>query len=419
MKTCLAIPFVVALALWAGVADTQALGTDIFTGQTSGRICRLTPTGVATTLGSFGYFINMLTMDTDNKTIVAMDSLNSSSSQRLLRVDPKIGAIVGTIWTGAPLGYVQSWLEVDQDGDYIVCDGYSGQNESYLYKIKRDGSAATTLYKGTPGTYFFAFTESKTNGDWLIGDFQSSNKAVIHVNRDTGVVTTVVPTGASVTGMVQDPNRPDIIMSAGSTTFMSYEPVTHVISTVVTGAGSANAMTLDRAPDPAGALLYAGMTSGDIVKFDRNGKNLGRVGNTGAGSILGVCFDRSRNISPLLMTAPNDRDVRLNFPGEAGKGYIFALSLFGFTPGVPLPDGRVIPLNPDSLTFLTVRLPIPPLLTGNIGVLDPFDSATVKLNLNALGNVVKGLRVWAAAIVIDPNAPSGISQISGPMLFVL
>ena len=68
------------LAVTAPV-PAQSLGTDIFTGHTSGRIIRTTPGGSSTSLGpSFGYFINMLTMDTDNKTLVALDSLSGATA---------------------------------------------------------------------------------------------------------------------------------------------------------------------------------------------------------------------------------------------------------------------------------------------------------------------------------------------------
>ncbi len=285
-----------------------------------------------------------------------------------------------------------------------------------LFKVNRNGTGLHTLYSD-PSGYFFSFTEDKTTGDWLIGDY--SLRSIVRVNRDTMKMTTIIPLNAPPTGMNQDPQRDEVIISGGSTTFLSYHPVTHKVSTIVTGAGSANASTLDRAPGQTGALLYAGMTTGAIVKFDRNGTNLGTVGTTGAGSILGVAFDKSRNLGPELVKAPNERIVRLSFPGDAGKAYVFALSLSGCKPGISLLDARVIPLNPDHLTIATTQVSLPPLLVNNIGILNAFDEAVVTLNLNPLGNVVKGLRLYAAAVVLDPNAPVGISQISTPLLFVL
>ena len=81
--------------------------------------------------------------------------------------------------------------------------------------------------------------------------------------------------------------------------------------------------------------------------------------------------------------------------------------------------GRVIPLSPDALTFLTASQSIPPLLAGNVGVLRATAEGVATLNVNSLGGSVKGLRVWVAALTLDPQAPLGISQISAPLLIVL
>jgi hypothetical protein len=289
-------------------------------------------------------------------------------------------------------------------------------DKTMLFKVKRDGSGLTTLYQDPTG-YLFSFTEDKISGDWLIGDY--SARAIARVDRNTMTLTTMIPIGAPPTGMMQDSERDEVYISGGSVTFLSYNPVTHAVATVVTGAGSSNASALDRAPANDGSLLYAGLTTGQIVKFDRSGQNLGVVGNTGAGSCLGVIFDRSRNLGPELIQAPNHRRIRISFPGDANKSYVLALSLSGCKPGVPLRDGRVIPLNPDNLTVATVQYSLPPLLAGNLGVLNAFDEAVATMDLNSLGSAVKGLRVWAAALTLDPAAPSGISQVSAPLLFVL
>ena len=42
--------------------------------------------------------------------------------------------------------------------------------------------------------------------------------------------------------------------------------------------------------------------------------------------------------------------------------------------------------------------------------------AKVKVNTNALGGALKGLRMWAAVLVLDPKAQLGIAQIAGPTL---
>jgi len=401
-----------SLLVVVGSASSQALGTDYFTGHTSGRIVQTTPGGVSTTLGNFGYFINGLTMDTDNKTLVAIDTLNSSLPQRVIRIDPIGPAIIGTVYSGPPLGTVQSWIEVDQDGDYLVAD------KTLLFKVNRNGTGLTTIFTDTSG-YFFSFTEDKMSGNILIGD--SSYKAILEVNRDTMAVTSIIPVVASPTGMVQDPHSAMVYLGYAGEAFKAYDPLTHVVTTLTPSLGriTPNVCGIDRAPATNGGLLYGGMTTGDIIQVDRQGTILGTVGTTGAGSCLGFILDKSRILGPELVTAPNDRRIRVNFPGDAGNSYVMAFSLAGYTPGVTLLDGRVIPLNPDLLTILTTQQGLPPILVNNLGVLNAFDEAIVTLNLNSLGPVLKGVRLWAAAVSLNSSSPLGISQISAPLLFVL
>ncbi len=406
----------------AATATAQPYGTDLISSHGSGTLVRTTPAGVNTTfatgLGNGGLF-NMVTVDSDNKMIVVLDTINRApATNQLLRVDPVISAVVATIWKGAPLSLVQSWLEVDQDGDYIVADGTSSATASHLFKIKRDGSSVHTLFS-LPGGYFFSFTEDKISGDWIIGDL---SRKLYHVDRNLGTLVTTVPLPAAATGMMQDPALPDILIS-GSPGILAYHPTNLSLRTVVNQSGfSPNCMTLDRAPGVKGALIYTGdarPVSGQISRFDRKGVNLGALTNTGQRSCLGLTFDRGRNLAPVLITPPNDRFIKVSFPGDAGKAFVLALSLLGCKPGVTLPDGRVLPLNPDFLTSITATGSIPTILTGNIGILDPFSEATVRLNANPLGLAAKGLRVWAAAVTLDPKAPSGISQVAPPLLFVL
>ena len=84
-----------------------------------------------------------------------------------------------------------------------------------------------------------------------------------------------------------------------------------------------------------------------------------------------------------------------------------------------LPDGRVIGLFPDTLTRLSLSGGIPGILERTVGFLDLFGRAAVKVDVNPLGNAIKGLRVWACALVIDASAPSGVAAIAGPTILTI
>jgi len=406
----------VVLAVLLGLASAGAAqphGTDLIVGSSSGRIYRLTPTGTATTIGIFGSgLMNMLTVDADNRHIVV---LNTSPLQ-VLRIDPVAGKIVATVWSGAPFTGTLSWIEMDQDGDYLVTDpGSSSPRTSVLFKVKRDGSGVTTIFQ-QGNALFNAFTVDKARGDWIVGDFLAVS--MLKIDRTTRTVKTIVPLGTTgLQGAVQDPQGLEVYVDASSTaSVVSYNPFTNAVTTLTTGLQT-NSITADRSPAGDGALLFVGLTSGTIQKVSRTGTNLGAVGSVG-GNPYGIAVDQGRNLAPQLVSAPNNRVVRVDFPGQPGRAYVLALSLSGYSPGITLPDGRVIPLNVDSLVLLTARGPLPPVLVNNIGILSVQGRATVQLDLNPLTPFITGVRIWMAVLTIDPAAPLGIGQISAPVLIV-
>lgn len=93
---------------------------------------------------------------------------------------------------------------------------------------------------------------------------------------------------------------------------------------------------------------------------------------------------------------------------DAGNAYICGFSL-GNTPGIPLPDTRVIPLNVD--TFLTFSLmPGNGFFTNTQGVLDGSGAGSAGI---AIPNVpgIAGFTFYAGAVALAPAAPSGISTV--------
>jgi hypothetical protein len=223
--------------------------------------------------------------------------------------------------------------------------------------------------------------------------------------------------------MGQDPHQSNVyIAGVVPSGVLSYAPATQTFTTIHAGTRTSypNAMTIDRSPASSGALIYCGMTSTpDLVSLDRNGAVVSKIVNISPARFLGVTFDRSRNLAPILINAANDRTIRISFPTDPLKAYVMAASLTGSQPGVTLPDGRVIALTPDLLTVLTVAGPFGSILTGNVGVLGTDGSALARFNTNALPVILRGLRVWFVAVSLDSAAPNGISQISRPLLIVL
>jgi hypothetical protein len=122
-------------------------------------------------------------------------------------------------------------------------------------------------------------------------------------------------------------------------------------------------------------------------------------------------FYGGRHTQPVLV-GPRTWQVHLSAPGYPGKGYFAALGASGVRPGVSLPDGRRILLNPDILTALTGGNRVPMIWKPGPGILDSKGRAMAVLNLR--GTRPLGMPIWIAWIVLDPKAPGGIAYIPDP-----
>lgn len=168
----------------------------------------------------------------------------------------------------------------------------------------------------------------------------------------------------------------------------------------VPGQGLAFLGVLPTAPQPRRAIATP-MTNGappDIV-----------VASGSANQI-----NRFRHLSPFLsldgiLTPGSQRQVRMRSVPDAGKLAVCGLSLSN-VPGIPLPDGRVIPLNIDDL-FLFSFTPGNGVLTNNQLVLDSSGQGEAQLYVPPIPGLV-GFTFFVAFICLDPTAPVGVSAIS-------
>ena len=90
--------------------------------------------------------------------------------------------------------------------------------------------------------------------------------------------------------------------------------------------------------------------------------------------------------------------------------YVLAMSL-GATPGITLPDGRVIPLNPDILFLLSIQIPSAVGLFNNIGTLDTQGRAQATLSIPNMPPLA-GTTFYLAFVTII-SQPNPIASISG------
>jgi len=186
------VAMLVPLVLATGTA-AQPHGTDLFLLQ-KGSLLRLPTAGAVTTILRNGF--EHITVDGDNRHVVVAISGGPGT---VLRVEPEAGVVVATVWTGPPLGQYLYGLDLDQDGDYLVAKSApTFSSDSVLLKIKRDGSRVTTIcaIRRWPG--ILCFSEDRSSGDWILGTWRSSLQEVVHVDRGSGGVTTLVPLVGSI-----------------------------------------------------------------------------------------------------------------------------------------------------------------------------------------------------------------------------
>ena len=96
--------------------------------------------------------------------------------------------------------------------------------------------------------------------------------------------------------------------------------------------------------------------------------------------------------------------------------YILAMSLTNT--GIPLGDGRIIPLGLDPLLLLSIQSRYEIGLINSIGSLNPQGRSTVQWTIPNVPQLA-GISVYTAFVVINPSAPSGIQSISNGLTTML
>jgi len=386
----------VALLFVSATLAAQPYGTDLFASSTSRFLIRITPTGrVTTVVSGIAAIMNMVAMDNDNQSVV----ICQTSPPVLYRVDPLQNVIVGTIFQGAPLSYIQ-YFNPTTTGDFLLAEQLTA------WIIKGDGSAATSIRSGAPFQYLQGCIQDLNTGHYAMGDINAD--AIFLVANDGTLVTTYAIPGANPFSLTQDHRDGAFIVGHGGGGRVFRVDTLGQITTVFSASANFNAICFDRwsgnGEIVGGTTVVYRMTIGGVVVTTHTG-----IPSTNSG----MCFDQGRNIVPVKVGSPNHYRIDINFPGKGGKPFLLAMSLTGFAPGIPV-GGRTVQLVPDDVFVLSVQGLLAPYLTNNLGLLDPFARASATLDLRAFGKLLSGLRVWTAAVVVDPRAPGNLSVISKP-----
>lgn len=396
-------------------------------------------------------FVSRFAMDRDNRHIVFAvqgssntNTLYNSLRGGVFRVDPTSGRITTIIappWSAAT-GYHSFYhIEVDYNGDYVCglydFDRLNPQNSGYRIWRLDDRGVPTTLAGAstlpTTSDPSGALAVDIDTGHLLLSDqYRTTTPTtlafpLLSIDTEDGTITTA-HTGAGhgwygFWSITQNHRTGAIEGPWGSRIFRvqknqpSRTTVT-VLPGLPYGIYGPTVFDLQSAPSPKIHAMSFVNTPLQTVHYEVDATTWAVTATVADPSrkleSKSMCFYRGRN-TQTVRRAPRQWDVRFSAPEHAGKSFAATLSLRGVRPGVTLPDGRRLNLNPDPLSTLALSGALAPLLRGNTGFLDASGEATATLDLRSVRRL--GVPCWIAWIVIDPAAPGSIAFI--PDTFVM
>jgi hypothetical protein len=390
---------------------------------------------VLNTLASFptGTYIYGLTMAEDNKSYRAVGYRYQAPSYTGFIFDVSAGGVVNTLASGLPL-YRPMGMIRNCDGDWYVLNQGTTYNNIDILMLRGNKvstlSTAANLYRyghgldpdtgqlvirgmtrTAPYTYGYFRVDPTTGTVTQFAVYKTTTstyygaKSLIYEARSGALIDLTYDTSARVGTMVRV--HPEI-----GITKMPYAAMNAYAYDLV----KAGQRVQTHAYSALGRTTTSPYTYG-LFRIDATGKGQGMSSLSFTPyTVSPVLRIGSRHLSWTMNAAPNDRYLDLSFPGEGGLNYAVGLTLSGVRPGPLLSDGREIPLVVDEATLLSLTGGVPGVLENTVGVLSAQGRAQVRINLNAFGSALKGLKIWATALVIDPQASSAVAYIEGPSL---
>ncbi len=364
-------------------------------GQTSaagfpGAVVRVTAAGVVTTIVQSAAIKAppVMVVDNDGDHLIASRAANGFDTD-LLRLR---GATLTTVATAVNLAV--DGLALDPLSDQLLVRGFTTQPLLFgYYRIDPRNGVVTT------------FTLPPV---WNIRNLGIGARNPLFRGKG-GLFIDMFASGTSLVGSVVR-----LTAENGLSTMNTFGPYSYP-SDITTANGRAH-------PVAFRGLIYqtVGKNQSSIVALEEDGtaRAVSPIGfpTWQRNTLLRV---GSRHLVWRLTAAPNDRTLTLDFPGEAGRPYVVAASVSGVRPGLPVGDGRVIPITPDALTTIALAGGVPGVIDGTVGRLDAQGRATVRIRLNAIAPAIRGARIWFAAAVLDPAASRGFAQIVGPSVLTI
>ncbi len=339
-------------------------------------------------------------------------------------------------------------FDLDHDGTWILAGNYS------FWSFNEDNFTYSTLWTArTPSGVHNAFVIDRALGGptYVVGKFNltSSTLPFIMGCDRSGLVTTVAAGfgGPSyISGIKIERTSGDYISSGFGTTaaggggeFMRTTKkgvlTTLNFPTTKTTLYRANAVYIDK-QNLAYILTYDWQTQPiptivnnyvcSIYKMDLQGVFITQYiySSTllrGIFAPAGITEYGSRHVMCKGSGKPGT-SVKIRFTSrkatDAGKAYQLGAS-FAYTNGFRMPNGEYLDLNLDSLFLLTVKNQAPMIFQNFTGFLDKNGEATAAVAIPSYFPPNLGLPIFVSGIVVDPNAPGGISTVGNTHWFLM
>ncbi len=359
-------------------------------------------------------------MDADNRHyLVGLGSSVNNAS--VIRVSPT-GMIVQTI-TVSTLMTTAVDVAVDVNGDYLVLESNgTSAFQTRLYRVTPVVNTITTVW--SIGGFYpaYALAIDGASGDALVV-YQGFGTATVYRIAPSGTVVKSSATPVNLRGQLQyDWRTGDTIIGAWpnispGAVLLKRDGAGNLSTLLAAGLNSGEGVYPDRASsaNPRWIVASDPGTSG-LFAVDATTNAITTLHATTSYVYSHVFPDRGRNLTVIRQGATL-RDFAISIPADAGRNYVLGLSVTGTTAGVPLADGRRIPLTIDPVTAASVNGVLGPILTGHVGTLDASGRGVANLNVSGLG--LPPMPIWAIVLTLDPSAPLGIRTITDPALAVL
>ncbi len=416
----------VALAMSSDVVAAQLAPADYFMpggSPSSSPHCygiaalyRVTPTGLVTTLQSVAGRVGCWPQ-AHPVVDPATNTMASGVAGAFYRFDTSTNTLL-----------TQRWLPLVSGATRHHALGITCISYGTLTQMSYDLSTITTI--GTlPGQTPVApilHGRDLWSGDYIVSDLSGTIQLVSHDARVARRIGAYAATPARIPPIVvQSHIDGDLrVVSVGSTTntlWTRIDPRTAQSTTLATSSAGIIAATFESSFGSGVIEAVSAVSSAySIATLTSSGALIATRPINGALLALPSAMVRADGggLIAQRVSSPNRWSLRLQSRTDVGRGYVIALSATGFSPGIRV-GARTVPLVPDPLFALSLSNGLGALYTGGIGVLPATGIATAVLDLRRFGNALSGARIWAAAAILDPNAPNGLARVTRPEVLIL